>query len=157
MLVYQTNEAKLRDRLYTIKCDSCCSERVIGYSMYKLIYPKKAKQKCSGLCVKCTNSKPNKTSFKPNQTPWNKGHGSAEEVRKARASKEYRIWEKQVLKKYNYTCVECKSTEFVGADHIKSFTFFPELRYDLSNGRALCKFCHRKTHNWGYREVYKYR
>jgi hypothetical protein len=34
-------------------------------------------------------------------------------------------------------------------DHIKQFALYPELRYELSNGRTLCADCHRKTESWG--------
>lgn len=27
--------------------------------------------------------------------------------------------------------------------------FFPELRFELTNGRTLCKLCHMKTDTWG--------
>jgi 5-methylcytosine-specific restriction endonuclease McrA len=39
------------------------------------------------------------------------------------------------------------------ADHIKPFCRFPELRLVVSNGRTLCKDCHRKTPTWGARAV----
>ncbi len=34
----------------------------------------------------------------------------------------------------------------VGAHHIKSFTKHPLLRFDINNGIAICKECHKKEH-----------
>jgi 5-methylcytosine-specific restriction endonuclease McrA len=31
------------------------------------------------------------------------------------------------------------------ADHIKPWAYFPSLRFELSNGRTLCRPCHDKT------------
>ena len=49
----------------------------------------------------------------------------------------------------NYKCVECGSKDEMEADHIKSFSKYPDLRFDLANGRTLCKSCHKKTDTYG--------
>ena len=41
------------------------------------------------------------------------------------------------------------------ADHIKDFALFPNLRLDINNGRTLCKSCHRKTDNYGFKKSKK--
>lgn len=59
---------------------------------------------------------------------------------------EYRHWRKQVFERDNYTCVLCsKVGGELNADHIKPFSLYPELIFNLSNGRTLCSPCHRKT------------
>lgn len=35
------------------------------------------------------------------------------------------------------------------ADHIKSYLLFPNLRWEINNGRTLCFECHKKTGTWG--------
>lgn len=57
---------------------------------------------------------------------------------------EYKLWRSSVFERDNYTCVECKVHGIkLEADHIKPWRDFPELRYDISNGRTLCKVCHK--------------
>jgi 5-methylcytosine-specific restriction endonuclease McrA len=81
---------------------------------------------------------------------WWKG-GISPENKKIRRSKEFREWRKSVFMRDKWTCVWCGQ---VGGelhpDHIKPFSLFPELRFELSNGRTLCVPCHRKTDTWGH-------
>lgn len=63
-----------------------------------------------------------------------------------RAGLEYRLWREQVFKRDNYTCQQCGLRGvYLEADHVKSFAMFPKLRFELSNGRTLCRECHKKT------------
>lgn len=56
----------------------------------------------------------------------------------------------EVFKRDNYTCQLCgKHGGNLNADHIKSFSEYPDLRFDLSNGRTLCVPCHRNTDSYG--------
>lgn len=66
-----------------------------------------------------------------------------------RESTAYTQWREAVLKRDKYACVDCGSGKKLQADHIKQFAYFPELRFELSNGRTLCEPCHRKTPTWG--------
>ena len=50
------------------------------------------------------------------------------------------------MKRDNWTCVLCgKRGGTLEVDHIKQFAYYPELRFKVSNGRTLCKDCHKKT------------
>ena len=61
----------------------------------------------------------------------------------------YYGWRKLVLTRDNYSCVLCGSKERLETHHIKSYTKFPALRYNLENGQTLCHFCHKKTDSFG--------
>jgi 5-methylcytosine-specific restriction endonuclease McrA len=74
------------------------------------------------------------------------------QIRRLRASTEYRQWRTAVFKRDDYTCQDCGVRGGrLNADHIKRFADFPDLRFDVSNGRTLCEGCHRKTPTYGNR------
>ncbi|MBI3980967.1 HNH endonuclease [Candidatus Microgenomates bacterium] len=67
-----------------------------------------------------------------------------------RKNLEYRLWRETVFKRDDWTCVWCKQKGGeLNADHIKPFSLFPELRFDINNGRTLCHNCHKKTSTYG--------
>ena len=55
-------------------------------------------------------------------------------------------WAKKILSRDGYCCVSCGSFGPLEAHHIKPWVNFPDLRFELSNGIALCQKCHRKVH-----------
>ena len=92
--------------------------------------------------------------------PWNKGlvgynagskhpnwkGGITPINQKERKTGKYSDWRKKVFQRDNYTCQECgQFGGWLNADHIKPFAYFPELRFDVDNGRTLCRECHKKT------------
>lgn len=80
--------------------------------------------------------------------------------RRIRYSKKMKLWRLGVFSRDNYTCQNCGarngngSTVVLHADHIKPFALFPELRFELSNGRSLCVPCHKKTDTFGRKPIY---
>jgi len=81
--------------------------------------------------------------------------GITKENLKRRSGIEYKEWRKSVFERDNYTCQECGArsgkgkTIYLNADHIKPWALYPELRYEVSNGRTLCESCHHKTDTFG--------
>ena len=69
---------------------------------------------------------------------------------------EYKEWRQQIFKRDGYKCIVggTKHGNKLNADHIKSFSSFPDLRFDITNGRTLCVDCHRKTDNYGSRAIH---
>lgn len=69
--------------------------------------------------------------------------------RAIRESFDYRKWRHLIYERDNYTCQECGYRGgTLNAHHIKSFAYFPELRFNLENGVTLCLECHKLTDNY---------
>jgi len=72
--------------------------------------------------------------------------------RRLRETGKYKEWRKKVYERDNFTCQECNHKGGrLNADHIKPFSLYPELRFDVNNGRTLCEDCHRQTDTFGRR------
>jgi HNH endonuclease len=85
-----------------------------------------------------------------------KGGVSSENLR-GRSNFEFRAWKTAVFEAANFKCEKCGVQQghiceccgtrvLLHAHHIKPFSEHPELRYDVTNGIALCPRCHRKEH-----------
>ena len=98
-------------------------------------YRKNEAKFCSRKCHGSTRKKEKGINWRGGITPINYA---------IRESLEYKEWRSSVFERDNYTCQVCG--EIGGkleADHIKMFSKFPELRFELSNGQTLCKSCHK--------------
>lgn len=64
-----------------------------------------------------------------------------------RKSLEFRQWRTAVFKRDHYTCIWCGDNKSgkLNADHIKPWSLYPDLRFDVGNGRTLCEPCHKLT------------
>lgn len=84
----------------------------------------------------------------PNHNHWIDGKGAERSTLRAKDMQrlEYRLWREEVFKRDRYACVWCGGgSGKLEADHIRPYSLFPELGYEVSNGRTLCKTCHAKT------------
>lgn len=65
-------------------------------------------------------------------------------------SHRHQVWREKVLRRAGYLCEECarygRRTPATVAHHVKHADAFPELRFVVTNGRALCAACHNKAH-----------
>lgn len=79
----------------------------------------------------------------------NPGYKHGRSIGKSRLSSDtglggYEIWRAAVWERDNKTCVICSSTDNIEVDHIKPYSWFPEIKWELSNGQCLCRDCHSK-------------
>lgn len=76
--------------------------------------------------------------------------GLRSERKKEMAKFEYRDWRNAVFGRDNWTCQICNVRGgYLEADHIKPWCAFPDLRYDVDNGRTVCRPCHMKLDTHG--------
>lgn len=95
----------------------------------------------------------------PGEKHWN-WKGGIMKGRKDRNLAIYKDWRNAVFARDGYTCQFCgiKNAKGLGytvqleADHLKSWTLHPELRYEVDNGRTLCKDCHSERTGQQHKE-----
>lgn len=63
----------------------------------------------------------------------------------------YQEWRTAVLKRDDYKCQDCgrqckKYERGLAAHHIKEWAEYPEHRFEVSNGKTLCRQCHMLLH-----------
>ena len=79
---------------------------------------------------------------------WNWKGGISEKNHLLRNTPKYKEWHDAVFRRDNWTCQKCGyKGKIINAHHIKSWSDFPELRYDVNNGITLCDKCHKKEHS----------
>lgn len=56
----------------------------------------------------------------------------------------YKQWRKQVYQRDHHKCrwPHCNTKKKLNAHHIKTWSNFPGLRFDVNNGITLCKYHH---------------
>lgn len=130
--------------------------KICGISFYiRPIKKKKNGNSCSKKCQNISNiGKPTWNKGKPflavrgSKNPnWKGGVTLLRE--QLRKSLEYENWRKSILERDLYTCQWCYQIGgYLEVDHIKPWSLFPELRFNIANGRTLCHDCHTKTDSY---------
>ncbi len=93
----------------------------------------------------CLNT--GRTHFKKGLIPWNFKENKEWKNNEIRSSYQYKQWRRDVYIRDEYTCQKCGHRFIkIVAHHIKGFADYPDLRFDLDNGRTLCRNCHCKLH-----------
>jgi hypothetical protein len=138
-----------------VKCE-ICGKKIWrkGYLIKKLV-----KFYCSEKCLGKANGERLKGLSRTNTwmigiKNWAWKGGVTPENMRIRKSIDIREWRKSVFARDNWTCQECgQRGGELQADHIKPFSLFPEERFNLDNGRTLCKKCHQKTDTFAGRAL----
>lgn len=79
--------------------------------------------------------------------------GKTKKSKLLKAGYQYKEWRMSVFKRDGFKCIHCGSNENIEADHIKAQSQYPDLIYDVNNGRTLCHECHKNTDNYGYKQA----
>lgn len=128
--------SSMKKSAFTFPCFVCSTPIRTQPAQLKL----RARSTCSSECRRVLARR------RANERREQLGYTKHQLDRLARYSPEAENWRKAVFERDNYTCQVCgvRGT-YLEADHIKPWAFFPELRFELSNGRTLCRSCHDKT------------
>lgn len=94
-----------------------------------------------------------KNWIKKGQKPKNWLGGKRTPSQTIKDSSKYKKWREAVFQRDNYTCVLCGSKKNLEPDHIYAKTKYPDKAYDVSNGRVLCRPCHKSTPNYGGKAI----
>lgn len=121
--------AKTKENKAIATCANCNK----GYDKRPSHIKRNARNFCSMSCY--ANYREEK--MQPHEQNTWKG-GVTKENQRGRSTKRYRNWRAAVLQRDGGKCIVCGTTEKLEADHIKRWIDFPDLRYEVSNGRTLC-------------------
>lgn len=103
--------------------------------------PRTAIKKGQHLGIKTEFKKGDKRLIRENNTNWKGGVTAENEL--LRRSPEWRQWRKAVFERDNYTCQDCGNSKCgLHPHHIKMKSIYPELIFDIDNGKTLCVDCH---------------
>lgn len=93
----------------------------------------------------CSCSCARKSQRGPRANAWKGGVSLLNE--RGRQSNRLRAWSRSVKERDGFCCVRCgASGGYLHSHHIKSFSSFPDLRFEVSNGETLCVTCHGVEH-----------
>lgn len=134
-----------KPRIHSQEWKEMMSKKMKGGKMppRTLEHSKKLSESCKGRKVWNKGVK-NPQRSGVNHHNW-KG-GVSIEREQARKSIEYRNWRQNVFNRDDFTCQACgERGGELQADHELPWSLFPDLRYEVLNGRTLCVSCHKKT------------
>lgn len=134
-----SNNARYNKKV--VSCDYC------GKKIIKKNYLVKEDKKC--FCNQnCLGKWLSKNAIGKNASNWRGGVNPINDT--IRKSIKYKKWRISVFKRDKYTCQNCGDNKGgkLNAHHIKSFSKYSKLRFDISNGITLCEDCHKLTSNY---------
>ena len=155
-----------------VKCKVCNKETYKRQTDLRQGFGNYCSHKCSNIdqriganknCLTCGNSfyleisrirknnccsKKCRGIFERGENHWNWQGGIYEMYNEIRSSPLSKRWSIEVKERDNYECQICGINKKLQANHIKKFSDYPELRFDLNNGITLCEYCHKLVTNY---------
>lgn len=133
----------LKGRTY---CRTCSPYRRVarpcvtcGKTMMLSLSVAEKKKTCS---KDCSSHRRSSTQLGAKSHRWQGGKTS--QNRLMRNSVCVHIWRRAVFARDDYRCLACGTrSRDLTADHILPWSLFPAFRFDVENGRTLCRPCHR--------------
>ena len=135
------------------KCKICGEEKDLELFRKRNIWRSHTCKKCYS--SKYVSGKENTGRFKKGMSPWIKGRKGVKKrehpryLKKGRTPKsEHRLailantWSQKVKERDEHMCKICGSTDQITAHHIVPLKEDKELRFDVENGKTLCRKCH---------------
>lgn len=121
-------------------CSRSCKAQALGQRLSQdLDYKERQRQ--------LIKAKGNRPPEHKGEAHWNWKGGISLVNKNERNNTEYRQWRKDVLARFNFTCQHCGIRGGkLSAHHIKEWSKFPALRYDVANGLCLHYCCHMELH-----------
>jgi len=145
---YCSRECKFKSQQtkVVIKCSFCNKDFNIHQSRIKWSVIRGHKhfycsKQCTYLGISVHRSGANSGAWRGGVTDFNK---------RIRKGVEWATWRNAVFVRDNYTCQKCGARNGNGRNvvlhphHLKQYAFYPELRFEVTNGITLCKECHLK-------------
>lgn len=130
------------------RCRSCNSIRV-----GEMPHIKEFRSKAASKQVERMGGIPNGNRFDSSysgEAHWNWRGGITNQRRLEMGKAKYIEWRTSVFERDDYTCQACgKRGGWLDADHILPWSTHEDLRYEVSNGRTLCRPCHIETPTYG--------
>jgi endogenous inhibitor of DNA gyrase (YacG/DUF329 family) len=117
-----------------LKCNTCNTE-------YEVVESRKENSKfCSTDCLREYTGY--LASLRVGElNPTYKGFNDEKRTNKSKL----KSWSRLILQR-DIVCQKCEGTECLQAHHIKPYRDNIDLRFDMTNGILLCKYCHAKEH-----------
>ncbi len=72
--------------------------------------------------------------------------GKTNKNQKLRNSPQYKIWRQACMERDHFQCTDCGAKGYLQVHHIKEVSNYPELIWELDNGKTVCVSCHEKIH-----------
>jgi len=123
-----------RKRKQKVICEICGKEIILPQSIAK------NRRFCSNKCMFVWRSSILSGENHPN---YKDGKGISSHGTVGEDFKKLQLWRREILKR-SAECEICGATKQLEPHHIKPWALYPESRYELSNGKVLCKICHKK-------------